>query len=420
MLDIKFIRQYPEEVQRCCDRRGYKISINNILKLDEQYRKLLKELESLRHERNKISNEIRKLTIAGKQKEVSKLIERAKSLPEKIKQLEKKIKNTKEKLDSNLLLIPNILAGDVPDGLDESKNIVVKEHGKIPEFNFKTKPHWELASNLDIIDFEASSRLAGSGFYVLKGNGAKLARALINFMLDFHEKEGLLEISPPLLVKREVMVGTAQLPKFEEDVYKTTEGLYLIPTAEVPLTNLYRNKIIDVKELPKRFCAYTPCFRTEAGKHGTETRGMYRLHQFDKVEMVTICHPQHSWNELEAMRNRAERLLELLELPYQTQLLCAGETCFASAKTYDICCWSPFHKKYLETSSCSNCLDFQARRMNTRFREKGKLYFVHTLNASGLALPRLIISLLECNQQKDGSILVPKILKKYFGKDKIA
>ncbi|GAG32142.1 unnamed protein product, partial [marine sediment metagenome] len=240
--------------------------------------------------------------------------------------------------------------------------------------------------------------------YVFKGLGAKLERALINFFLDYHVKNGFIEICPPILVNKQTMFGTAQLPKFEQDLYKTTEGLYLIPTAEVPLTNLHQNEILNLEDLPKYYCAFTPCFRTEAGKHGTETRGIYRLHQFDKVEMVKICHPGHSDKELEDMGQAAEKLLELLEIPYRTLLLCTGDMGFAVSKTYDIECWSPYQKKYLETSSCSNCKDFQARRMNTRFRTPEGNKFVHTLNGSGLATPRLLISLLECNQQKDGSI----------------
>ncbi len=417
MLDLKFIRENPEVVKKTIKDRGYKIDISELLKLDEKYRANLQKVEKLKHKRNVASLEIRKLKVAGKS--AAAKIKEVKEIPGKIKKLDDSIKKLKEKMEDILLSIPNILADDIPIGADESANVEVKKWGKIPKFRFKPKYHWEIGKELDIIDIESSIKLAGAGFYVFKGLGARLERALINFMLDFHAKDGFKEICPPILVNKKTMTGTAQLPKFEEELYKTREGLYLIPTAEVPLSNMHQDEILEKKDLPKYYCAYTPCFRTEAGRHGRETRGIFRLHQFDKVEMVVVCHPEHSWTELEMLRKRAEKILEMLEIPYRTCILSTGDTSFASAKTYDVECWSPSLEKYLETSSISNCTDFQARRMNTRFRTPKGNVFVHTLNGSGLATPRLMISILECYQQKDGSVKIPKALQPYMNGIKI-
>ncbi|MBW2966777.1 serine--tRNA ligase [Candidatus Woesearchaeota archaeon] len=412
MLDIKFIRENPSLVKKACKNRGYDIDIDNFLRLDEKYRTNLQKVEKLKYQRNTAAKEINELKKQGK--DIKAKIKEVKEIPTKIKKLEEDIKELKEKIFPVITTIPNIPDPSVPIGADETKNKEVKKKGKIPKFNFEIKPHWEIGKNLDIIDVDKSIKLAGAGFYIFKGLGARLERALINFFLDYHIKNGFIEICPPVLVNDKSMFGTAQLPKFEQDLYKTTEGLYLIPTSEVPLTNLHQDEILNKEELPKYYCAFTPCFRTEAGKHGTETRGIYRLHQFDKVEMVKICYPDHSDKELEDMRQTAEKLLELLEIPYRTLLLCTGDVGFAASKTYDIEVWSPYQKKYLETSSCSNCKDFQARRINTKFRTPEGNKFVHTLNGSGLATPRLIISLLECNQQKDGSIKIPKVLQPYM------
>lgn len=413
MLDIKFIRDNPAAVKKGCKDRGYKIDIDSLLKLHTIYLSSLQKVERLKHQRNIASLEIRALKKQGKS--AAAKIKEVKAIPGKIKKLEQDIKKSKQRILAIAATIPNIPDKTVPIGLDETKNREVKKWGKLPKFTFPIKAHWEIGTNLDIIDIERSIKLAGAGFYVFKGLGAQLERALINFFLDYHIKDGYTELFPPILVNEKTMFGTGNLPKFEQDLYKTTEGLYLIPTAEVPLTNMHQSEILNVKDLPKYYCAYTPCFRTEAGRHGTETRGIYRLHQFDKVEMVKICHPDHSWKELEDMRQRAEKLLELLKIPYRSCILCTGDMGFAAAKTYDIEVWSPFQKKYLETSSCSNCTDFQARRMNTRFRTPEGNKFVHTLNGSGLATPRLMISLLECNQQKDGSVLIPTVLQPYIG-----
>jgi seryl-tRNA synthetase len=412
MLDIKFIRENPDLVKKACKNRGYDTDIDELLKLDKKYRTNLQKVEKLKHQRNTAAKEINELKKQGK--DIKAKIKEVKEIPGKIKKLEDETKLLREKLLPILAIIPNIPDLSVPVGADETKNIEARKKGKIPKFSFEVRPHWQIGKDLDIIDIDRSIKLAGSGFYVFKGLGAKLERALINFFLDYHAKNGFTEICPPMLVNEKTMFGTAQLPKFEQDLYKTTEGLYLIPTAEVPLTNLHQNEILNAEDLPKYYCAYTPCFRTEAGKHGTGTRGIHRLHQFDKVEMIKICHPDHSEKELEDMRQAAEKLLELLEIPYRTLLLCIGDMGFAASKTYDIECWSPYQKKYLETSSCSNCKDFQARRMNTRFRTPEGNKFVHTLNGSGLATPRLLISILECNQQKDGSVKIPKVLQTYM------
>jgi len=416
MLSIKFIRENPEVVKKAIKDRGYDINIDELLKLDEKYRKNLQKVEKLKYERNTATNEIRKLKADGKN--AASKIKEIKAIPGKIKKLDEEIKKLRKKILETALIIPNIPDEAVPVG-NESKNKEVKKSGKIPNFKFKPKYHWEIGKHLDIIDIERSIKLAGAGFYVFKGMGARLQRALINFMLDFHNKNGFKEIVPPILVNEKTMIGTSQLPKFESDLYKTNEGLYLIPTAEVPLTNLHQDEILDEKSLPKRYCSYTPCFRTEAGKHGTETRGIFRLHQFDKVEMVSIVHPEKSYDELELLRKYAEKLLDLLKIPYKTLILSTGDMNLPSAKTYDIECYSPSQEKYLEVSSASNCTDFQARRMNTRFRTSEGNKFVHTLNASGLAIPRLIISILECYQQKDGSVRVPIVLQPYMNGIKI-
>ena len=416
MIGIRFIRENPEKVKEAVKNRGYEADVEEFLKVDEKYLANLQKAEKLKHQRNVASLEIRKLKVAGKS--AAAKIKEVKEIPAKIKKLDDGIKKTKEMMDSILTAIPNIPADDVPVG-DESANKEIKKFGKLPKFKFKPKYHWELGKELDIIDIERSIKLAGAGFYIFKGLGARLQRALINFMLDFHAKDGFKEIVPPILVNEKALFGTSQLPKFEADLYKTQEGLYLTPTSEVELANMHADEILEKTDLPKYYCAYTPCFRTEAGRHGTETRGIFRLHQFDKVEMVVICYPEHSWTELEMLRKRAERILEMLEIPYRTCILSTEDMSFASAKTYDVECWSPALEKYLEVSSISNCLDFQARRMNTRFRTPAGNVFVHTLNGSGLAIPRLMISILECYQQKDGSVKIPRVLQPYMNGVKI-
>ena len=309
-------------------------------------------------------------------------------------------------------IIPNIQAENVPIGGEKDYKEVSK-WGKIPKMSH-AKGHLELGEKLDIIDIKRATKISGAGFYILKGEGARLQRALIQFMLDFHVKNGFTEINPPQLVNEQTAFGTGNLPKFADQLYKTNDNLMLVPTAEVPVTNIYSGEILNEKDLPKKFCAFTECYRTEAGRH-TGEEGLYRLHQFEKVEMVYLCRQEDSWKFLEEMTSNAEKILKLLKLPYRKVLLATGDASFSSAKTYDLEVWSPAMKRYLECSSCSNCTDFQARRMNTRYQCKNGLKFVHTLNGSCLALPRLMIAILENNQQKDGSIKIPSVLQKYTG-----
>lgn len=413
MLDIRLIRENPAIVKKAINDRNYDVNIDVLLKYDEKYRQNLQELEKLRHKRNIISDEVNKLK--KENKDISKKVKEAKDILINMEKTKKEVDELKNKIKEVMLIIPNIPDKSVPVGKDLANNEKVREWGEKPKFKFKPKLHFEVGEQLGILDLDRAAKLAGSGFYVFKGLGARLERALINFMLDFHIKDGYVEIFPPELVNEKTMIGTGNLPKFENDLYKTREGLYLIPTAEVPLTNLHADEILNEEEMPKHYCAYTPCFRTEAGKHGTETRGIYRLHQFDKVEMVAICEPENSFNELEKMRARAEKLLELLEIPYRTLVLCTGDMGFAAAKTYDIECYAGASDRYLEVSSVSNCADFQARRMNTKARKKEGNVYVHTLNGSGLALPRLMIAILENYQQEDGSLKIPKAIIPYMG-----
>ncbi len=413
MLDLKFIRENSGLVKKNCKNRGYDADlVDEILGLDEKWRLLKKQDDDLRAARNKISKEISE---AKKQKKpVTSLLKQAKQIPERLKKNEEEEKQLRGDLDKFLALIPNIQTKEVPIG-GEEKNKVVCKRGEIPKFDFPVKSHDELLTKLGFLDMERAAKLAGSGFYLFKGEFAQFERALINFMIDFHVGDGFVEINPPQLVNAKTMFGTGNLPKFESDLYKTNEGLYLIPTAEVVVTNLHANEVLNEKDLPKKFVAFTQCYRTEAGRHGSETPGIFRLHEFEKVEMVYLCRQEDSWKFHEEMTARAEKLLDKLKLPYRKLLLATADAGFASAKTYDLEVWSPYLKKYLETSSCSNCTDFQARRMNTRYQSREGMKFVHTLNGSGLATPRLLIVLVENYQQKDGSIKVPAVLQSYMG-----
>ncbi|MEK6879292.1 MAG: serine--tRNA ligase [Nanoarchaeota archaeon] len=414
MLDIKFIRENPEVIKRAVNNRAYDIDINFLLELDKQWRNLKKGNDDLRFQRNKISNEINELKKQGKGAE--KKINEAQEIPSKLKKNDEELKILKEKIDEIVFRIPNIPDKSIPVG-EAEKYKIIKKYGK--PIKKTVKPHWEIGQELDILDLDRASKLSGTGFYILKGPGANLQRALVQFMLDFHKKNGFTEINPPQIVLPEILFGTGNLPKFEQDVYKTREGLYLIPTAEVPVTNIYKDEILNEKNLPKKFCAFTQCYRTEAGRHGTVDRGIFRLHEFEKVEMVYICRQEDSYKFLEEMTRYAEKILEVLKIPYRKICLSTQDMGFASAKTYDLEAWSPAQQKYLEVSSCSNCTDFQARRMNTRYQGKEGLKFVHTLNGSGLALPRLMISILENYQQKDGSIKIPSVLLKYMNGIKV-
>jgi len=421
MLDVELLRKNPEFVKERLRlrREEYLTLVDEALRLDEERRSILRELEALRAERNALSKEVGKLKSKGEQ--TAGLEGKVKEIKEKIEGLEGQLSKVEEQLKSVMLSIPNIPHQSVPVGRDETENVEVRSWGVRRDFEFEPKAHYEIGEALGILDFERGASLAGSRFTVMWGWGAKLERALINFMLDFHTSRGYKEVWVPHLVKPEILEGTGQLPKFEEDLYFCErDGLYLIPTAEVPLTNLFRDTILEEKDLPIYLTAYTPCYRREAGAYGKDIRGIIRQHQFDKVELVKIVHPDTSDQELERLTADAEEILKLLGLPYRVVALCTGDLGFASAKTYDIEVWFPSQNKYREISSCSNCTDFQARRMNTRFKDsEGRKRFVHTLNGSGLAVGRTLAAILENYQQKDGSVIVPEVLRDYLKADVI-
>ncbi len=419
MLDIELIRKNPDFVkERLATRdKQYTSLVDRVLELDVERRNILKELESLRAERNAKSKQIGLLKKQGV--DTTLLEEEVKNIKASIEALEEKLKGVEDNLRDVMLRIPNLPAEDVPVGEDESQNVEVRRWGKPKEFNFEPKPHWEIGERLGILDFERASKLSGSRFVVLKGWGARLERALINFMLDHHGRRGYKEVLPPHLVRPEVLVGTGQLPKFEEELYYCErDDLYLIPTAEVPLTNLFREEILPEEDLPLYMVSYTPCYRREAGSYGKDIRGIIRQHQFNKVELVKIVKTEESNVELERLTADAEEILQLLGLPYRVVLLCTGDLGFASTKTYDIEVWFPSQGRYREVSSCSNCGDFQARRMNMRYKDsQGRLRFVHTLNGSGLAVGRTLAAILENYQREDGSVEVPEVLKPYLRVD---
>nr|CAX68980.1 Seryl-tRNA synthetase [uncultured bacterium] len=422
MLDIKLVRQQPELVRQALKNRNYKFDLDDFLKIDVDLRSLIQQIESLRAEQNKINQEV-PLLIKAKQ-DASAKIEESRQIRKKVDELNVKLAANQEEWDKRYQRLPNIPHESLPVGAP-SANRVVKEVGNKPQFSFKPKDHIELASSLDIIDFERGAKLAGSNFVLYKGQGALLERALINFMLQVHTTEhGYKEMWPPVLVNPDSMFGTGQLPNLEEDMYKLkNDDLYLIPTAEVPLTNIYREEILDEEVLPHKITAYSSCFRREAGSYGKDTRGLVRLHQFDKVELVKFVKPEDSYNELELLLSDACDILDKLKLPYRILLLATGDISFASSKCYDIELYAPGMDRWLEVSSCSNFEDFQARRANIRYRDKKsqKTRFVHTLNGSGVALPRLVIALLENYQQEDGTISVPEALVPYlYGRKKIA
>ncbi len=425
MLDIKLIRREPEKVKELLSRRDRKYveMVDELLAVDKERRTLITEIEELKARRNKLSKEIGALFKEGKREEALNRKAEVEEISEKAIKLEKELAAVEEKFEKLLLSIPNLPHPSVPVGEDEEDNVVIRYWGDKPEFDFEPIPHWDIARELGLLDFERGTKLAGSRFVVYRNWGAKLERALINFMLDLHTQEhGYMEIIPPFLVNTRTMTGTGQLPKFEEDLYKVCdEDLWLIPTAEVPLTNIHAGEILPEKDLPIYYTAYTPCFRREAGAHGRDVRGIMRLHQFNKVELVKIVHPDTSYEELEELVKDAERVLQLLGLHYRVVELCTGDLGFSAAKTYDIEVWIPSQNRYREISSCSNCEDFQARRARIRFRDKdGKARFVHTLNGSGLAVGRTVIAILEQFQQKDGSIVIPEPLRPYLGTEAIS
>jgi seryl-tRNA synthetase len=416
MIDIKLVRDDPDAFDRALARRGLEASSSRLLDLDSRRRQVQTELQVLQARRNEVSKDIGKLKRDGGDAEAP-MAEIAR-IKERVPALEAEDTAFAEELDLALATIPNLPASDVPEGRDEEGNALVRTVGEIRNFAFAPKEHFDIGEALGLMDFEAASKLSGARFVLLRGALARMERALAAFMLDIHTGEfGYVETAPPLLVRDHVPYGTGNLPKAAEDMFRTTDGFWLIPTAEVPLTNLAADRILDEKELPLRFTAYTPCFRSEAGASGRDTRGMLRQHQFNKVEMVSIVHPDVSEAEHERMTGAAETVLKRLGLPYRVMMLCTGDMGFAARKTYDLEVWLPGQGRYREISSCSNCGDFQARRMKARFKSAGEKQnrLVHTLNGSGLAVGRTLIAVLENYQQEDGSVAVPAALRPYLG-----
>jgi seryl-tRNA synthetase len=421
MLDLKFVREHTDEVIEALKNRHTEVDMDAFKKLDQQRRDLLQEVEADKSLRNSVSAEISKMKRNGE--DASEKIAAMRELGDKIAEGDKKLKDVETRLHDIMLTIPNMPAPDVPIGKDDSENPEVRKWGEPTHFDFEPKAHWDIGEELGILDAERAAKVSGGRFYYYLGLGAKLERAVYNFMLDQHtQKDGYTEVIPPYIVSRETMTGTGQLPKFHEDMYRL-DGMemYLIPTAEVPLTNYYRDEIIDGSKLPIYLTAMTPCFRAEAGSAGRDTRGLIRQHQFHKVEMVKFTKPEDSYDELEKLTNNAEDILKALKLPYHVVCLCTGDLGFSAAKCYDLEVWFPAQHKYREISSCSNCVDFQARRANIRFRRdsKSKPEYVHTLNGSGLAVGRTVAAILENYQQEDGSVVVPEVLRPYMGVDVI-
>lgn len=420
MLDIRFVRENIEFIEKMLQLRQTNFDLSAFKELDTKRRTLIKQSEELRAERNKLSQEIGKKKREGTEdSQLQTIKDRVNKISEDMKIIESELHEIEEKHRQMLLSIPNIPHSSVPIGKNSDHNVEVRKFGEPKAFGFSPKPHWEIGEKLDIIDFERAGKITGARFSILKKHGAKLERAIINFMLDIHtEKHGYIEMLPPFIVNSISMTGTGQLPKFAEDLFKLENwDYYLIPTAEVPVTNYFRDEIIPEEELPVYFTAYTPCFRAEAGSYGKDTKGLIRQHQFDKVELVKFVHPDKSYEELEKLTNDAEKILQELELPYRVVVLCTGDLGFSSAKTYDIEVYLPSYQGYKEISSCSNFEDFQARRMNIKYRIKGsnKTNFVHTLNGSGLAVGRTLAAILENYQNEDGTVTIPKALRKYMG-----
>ncbi|KUO72964.1 MAG: serine--tRNA ligase [Clostridia bacterium BRH_c25] len=416
MLDIKAIRSNPEEIKRKLSRRGQKFRIDDILKLDEQRRQVIFEVEDLKSKKNKVSEAVAKLKKAKQDAEA--MVLEMREVSEKIKQMDDSIRGLDEEIAGILMTIPNTPYEGIPDGSSDADNLEIRKQGEPTKFEYEPKAHWDIGVDLNILDFETAGKVTGARFTFYRGLGARLERALINFMLDTHNENGYTEIFPPFMVHRRSMMGTGQLPKFEEDAFKVQNTDYfLVPTAEVPVTNMYREQILDGKTLPIKHTAYTACFRAEAGSAGRDTRGLIRQHQFNKVELVKFADPENSYEELEKLTEDAERILKLLKLPYRVICLCAGDLGFSSAKTYDLEVWMPSYGRYVEISSCSNFEDFQARRADIKFRPepKEKPRFIHTLNGSGLAVGRTVAAILENFQQGDGSVMIPEVLRPYIG-----
>lgn len=419
MLDIKRIRTNKEEIIESLNSRFGNYNIDKVLELDEKRREIIFEVENKKARQNEVSKQVPKLKKNGV--DVSDLFKEMKALSDEIKELDVKVKDLDEEIRKELLSIPNTPNKDIPIGKSDEDNVEIRKFLEPKKFDFEVKAHWDLGVDLDILDFERAVKISGSRFSVFKGLGAKLERALINFMLDLHSGQGYEEVGVPVLINRNSMYGTGQLPKFEDDMfYVPSKDLFLAPTAEVPVTNLLANEILEFEKLPTYYTAFTYCFRQEAGSAGRDTRGLIRNHQFDKVEMVKFVNPENSYDELEKLTNDAEEILKLLEIPYRVVCLCTGDIGFTSAKTYDIEVWMPSYGRYVEISSCSNFEDFQARRANIRYRDTdGKVKFVHTLNGSGLAVGRTFAAVLENYQREDGSIEIPYVLRKYMGLDEI-
>ncbi len=420
MLDSRFVRDNVNDVKEALKKRGYEFPLAVFLSIDEKRMLVLKETEELRNRRNVASEEI------GRKKrekaDATAELEEMKIVSDNIKSLEEKLKSLEDETRNLLLTIPNIPHESVPAGRDETENVEIRRWGSPGEFDFTPLNHWDIAEPLDIIDFDRASKISGARFALMKGPGARLERALMNFMLDTHTAKGYREVFPPIIVNRESMTGTGQLPKFEAELFRIADPeLYLVPTAEVPVTNIHRDEILKESELPVCYTAYTPCFRREAGSYGKDTRGLIRQHQFNKVELVKFVKPEDSAEEHEKLTADAEGILQMLGLPYRVVALCSGDLGFSSAKTYDLEVWLPGQNKYREISSCSNFGDFQARRANIRFKRDGKkgTEFVHTLNGSGLAVGRTVVAVLENYQQKDGSVVVPVPLRPYMGMERI-
>jgi seryl-tRNA synthetase len=423
MLDLKFVLENRELVLQKMTARGLRLDFDEFASLAEERRGVLKRVEDLRAEKNRASDEIARMKREGK--DAAPVISGMKKVGEEISGLEVELREFEERLQEILLRLPNIPHESVPEGKNSADNIEVRSFAEKPRFSFPVLPHWEVGKRLGILDFERAAKIAGSRFVVYRGAGARLERALINFMLDIQTKErGYTEVIPPFIANAESLIGTGNLPKFEKDLFKLRgRRWYLIPTAEVPLTNLYRGEILEAGELPQRFVAYTPCFRSEAGSYGKDIRGLIRQHQFNKVELMTFSLPEKSFAELERMTIDAEEVLKRLGLHYRVVVLCTADLGFAGAKTYDLEIWLPYQKKYREISSVTNCTDFQARRANIRFRRepKAKPEFVHTLNGSGVAIGRTVSAILEACQQADGSIIIPQALRPYMdGLEKIS
>jgi serine--tRNA ligase len=419
MLDIKRIRANKEEVIESLNSRFGNYNLDKVIELDEKRREIIFEVENKKARQNEVSKQVPKLKKEGV--DVSELFKEMKLLSDEIKELDVKVKDLDEEIRKELLSIPNTPNKEIPIGKSDEDNVEIRKFLEPKKFDFEVKAHWDLGVDLDILDFERAVKISGSRFSVFKGKGAKLERALINFMLDLHSEQGYDEVSVPVLINRNSMYGTGQLPKFEEDMFHVpSKDMFLAPTAEVPVTNLFSNEILEFEKVPTYYTAFTYCFRQEAGSAGRDTRGLIRNHQFDKVEMVKFVNPENSYDELEKLTNDAEEILKLLEIPYRVVCLCTGDIGFSSAKTYDIEVWMPSYGRYVEISSCSNFEDFQARRANIRFRdEDGKVKFVHTLNGSGLAVGRTFAAVLENYQREDGSIEIPHVLRKYMGLDEI-